>query len=120
MDSLLKIFSYSSCSTCRKAIKWLQQNQIEYELIDIVENPPSKQILLEAFKQLSDRKKLFNTSGISYRKIGASVVKAMGDNEAIDALAADGKLIKRPFVITTNNRILVGFNQEKWNQLLLS
>ena len=46
---MLKLFSYSKCSTCRKAIKWLQDNQIDYDLIDIVEPPPKKELLEEAY-----------------------------------------------------------------------
>ncbi len=120
MASLLKIFSYNKCSTCRKAIGWLDQNNIQYELIDIISQPPSKSDLLKAFQQLNDRRALFNSSGKSYRELGAAKVKAMTDEEALDALALDGKLIKRPFVITSEGRILVGFKKELWDQALLA
>ena len=119
MTSNVRIYSYSSCTTCKKALKWLNENKIEYELIDIALCPPSKEILIDAISQLGERKKIFNTSGVSYRSLGSDVVKAMSDSEALAALAVDGKLIKRPFLITETGKILVGFKPELWSDILL-
>ena len=119
MTSNVRIYSYSSCTTCKKALKWLTENKIEYELIDIALCPPSKEILIDAISQLGERKKIFNTSGVSYRSLGSEVVKAMSDSEALEALAIDGKLIKRPFLITETGKILVGFKPELWSDILL-
>jgi arsenate reductase len=57
---------------------------------------------------------LFNTSGQSYRAMGAAAVKALSDDEALDALAADGKLIKRPFVVVDSSAFLTGFKPDLW------
>ncbi len=119
MTSNVRIYSFSSCTTCKKALKWLNENKIEYELIDIALCPPSKEILIDAISQLGERKKIFNTSGVSYRSLGSVVVKAMSDPEALEALAIDGKLIKRPFLITETGKILVGFKPELWSDILL-
>ena len=119
MTSNVRIYSYSSCTTCKKALKWLIENKIEYELIDIALCPPNKEILIDAISQLGERKKIFNTSGVSYRSLGSEVVKAMSDSEALEALAIDGKLIKRPFLITETGKILVGFKPELWSDILL-
>lgn len=64
------------------------------------------------------RGRLFNTSGQSYRALGAAAVKAMDDEQALAALAADGRLIKRPFLISADGRIITGFREEEWQQLL--
>ena len=119
MTSKIQIYSYASCSTCRKALKWLSEKKISYALIDIVESPPGKEILRNALDQLGNRKFLFNTSGVSYRALGAEVVKSMSDEDALEALASDGKLIKRPFVISNTGKILVGFKQEAWDESLI-
>ena len=115
----VSIYSYSRCSTCRRAIKWLEINHISFEVIDIIENPPSKELLSKAITQLPSRKLVFNTSGASYRALGASLVKAMNQEEALNALVNDGKLIKRPFLITSKGIILVGFNPDAWSDALL-
>jgi arsenate reductase len=67
---------------------------------------------------LGDRKLLFNTSGQSYRAMGAAVVKTLSDDEALDALAADGKLIKRPFVAVDGSTFLTGFKPDLWESAL--
>jgi arsenate reductase len=65
-------------------------------------------------------KRLFNTSGQSYRALGAAAVAAMDEAEALAALAADGKLIKRPLVFTARGDVLVGFKPQEWEAVLLA
>ena len=115
----MKLFSYSSCSTCRRAIKWLKKNDIAFELIDILNTPPSKEMLILASEQYGDRKYLLNTSGVVYRSIGAEVVKNMTDNELFEQLFKEPRLIKRPFLYKSSKCFLVGFKEEKWAEKLL-
>ncbi len=113
----MKLYSYPRCSTCRKAIAWLEERGIRVEPIDITTHPPSLAELEQALAQLG-RKRLFNTSGQSYRALGAAAVQAMDDATALAALAADGKLIKRPLLIGDDGCILSGFKSEEWQALL--
>ncbi len=119
MVSSLKIYSYVKCGTCKKAISWLKSNNIEFKLLDIIENPPSRDSIIEAISQLGDIKYLLNTSGKSYRSIGAGVIKSMPRDKVIQLLISDSKLLKRPFLISDKGRILVGFNEDKWIDTLL-
>jgi arsenate reductase len=121
----LKIYSYPRCSTCRKAITWLQSRghhpavaspDQQLELIDITQQPPSAGELHQALAQLG-RKRLLNTSGQSYRALGAAAVQAMDDPTLLAALASDGKLIKRPFLILDDGRTVTGFQQAEWDGL---
>ncbi len=116
----LRIFVYARCATCRKAIAWLDRNGIPFHSLDITATPPSTEELRSALQQLGSRSRLFNTSGQSYRALGSATVKAMEDDTALAALAADGKLIKRPFLITAQGRILTGFHPPEWEDLLIS
>ena len=115
----LKLFSYSSCSTCRRAIKWLESNDIAFKLIDILNTPPSKEMLISASEQYGDRKYLLNTSGGIYRSIGSEVVKIMSDDELFEKLFIEPRLIKRPFLFMSNKCFLVGFKEGKWAEKLL-
>ena len=115
----MKLFSYSSCSTCRRAIKWLKNNDIVFELIDILKSPPSKEILISAKELYGDRKYLLNTSGGMYRSIGSEVVKKMTDKEFFEQLVLEPRLIKRPFLYKSNQCLLIGFKEEKWIEKLL-
>ena len=119
----LKVYAYGRCSTCRKALTWLAQQGLSagpgLELIEITTSAPSRGTLAEALAALGAIKRLFNTSGQSYRALGAAAVAAMGQDEALQALAADGKLIKRPLVFTAQGKVLVGFKPEEWRAVLL-
>tara|TARA_B100000965_G_C19151155_1_gene566060 strand:- start:141 stop:488 length:348 start_codon:yes stop_codon:yes gene_type:complete len=115
----LKLFSYSSCSTCRRAIKWLKSKDISFELIDIINQPPSKEMLISASEQYGDRKYLLNTSGLIYRSIGSEVIKKMSDKDLFEKLNLEPRLIKRPFLFKPNKCFLVGFKEEKWVEKLL-
>ena len=112
-----RVYSYPACGTCRKALAWLRERGIAVELVDITQQPPSPAELATALEQLGLRR-LFNTSGQSYRAFGAATVQAMGDEQALAALAADGKLIKRPFLVMPDGSTLTGFQVPEWQALL--
>jgi len=88
----------------------------QLELIDITLQPPSAGELQQALSQLG-RKRLLNTSGQSYRTLGAAAVQAMDEPTLLAALASDGKLIKRPFLILDDGRTVTGFQQAEWDGL---
>ena len=115
------LIEYPSCSTCKKAKKWLDQHHICYETRHIVENNPTKEELKEWMKKINAPiKKFFNTSGILYREQNLSKrLPSMTEEEQLSILASHGMLVKRPILIGENN-ILVGFKEEEWKQQLLS
>ena len=117
----IKIYQYTKCGTCRKALKYLEKNKLPYEMVPIVDQPPTKKELKSALDLLKgDLRKLFNTSGVVYREMKLSQkIKTMDSKKAIELLNSNGKLVKRPFVLI-NKRLLVGFNEEEWNEALKS
>lgn len=115
----IKVYQYPKCGTCKKALKWLEARNIEYDVIDIVDSPPSR-ALLEKVQAMSGVpvNKMFNISGQSYRQGGYKTkLETMTDAQALEALAADGKLIKRPIVIG-KDVALVGFREPEWAEKL--
>ena len=112
------LYQYPGCGTCRKALAWLRERQIPFDTIDITTSPPPLELLAAAHDQLGGFGRLVNTSGQSYRALGAATVKAMDRATALAALAADGRLIKRPFLVSGNGRILTGFRPEEWQELV--
>jgi arsenate reductase (glutaredoxin) len=115
----MKVYQYPKCSTCRKALKWLDAHGVRYEAVDIVTAPPS----LAALRDLYRRSELpiarfFNTSGESYRNGDFKTrLKTMSESEALTALSKDGKLIKRPLVDAKTN-VLVGFDEKEYARAL--
>jgi arsenate reductase len=114
----MKFYHYPKCGTCRKATKWLAEHGIEVEAIDIVESPPSKSRLEDYYKRSGrELKAFFNTSGQSYRQGGfKEKLATMSEAQLLDALAADGKLIKRP-LLDTGKVVFVGFREEDYESL---
>lgn len=112
------VYQYPNCSTCRKALKWLDAQGIAYESVHIVDKPPSEKLLKKALAAGVPLKKLFNTSGESYKAGNfKDKLPTMTEAQAIKALAADGKLIKRPFVIK-GDVVLTGFDEAAWKAAL--
>ncbi len=111
---------YPKCSTCRKAQKWLDEHDVDYDIRDIkTDNPDLAE--LELWHQASGLplKKFFNTSGQLYRSLELSKkLPGMSDAEQYALLASDGMLVKRPILITDDNKVLVGFKEEQWAETL--
>jgi arsenate reductase len=113
----LKVYEYSKCGTCRKGLKFLDSHDIPYEKAPIVEKAPTKGELRKMLRFLDgDIRRLFNISGVAYREMGmSSRIKTIKAEEAIDLLAVDGKLVKRPFILTGSFG-LIGFKEEEWKR----
>lgn len=112
----VRIYAYDGCDTCRKALKFLDGRGVPYEAVDITTRPPTKAELARMASLLGDFRKLFNTSGQVYRalKLGEKV-KSMAETEALGLLAANGRLVKRPFVLWPDGGV-VGFKEDAWKK----
>ena len=111
-------YTYLKCSTCRKAVKWLDKENLEYQLIDILKKPPLSKYLNLAFEQYSqDIKSIFNSRGKAFKSIDLDIY-GLSKEEIIQLLLSDGKLIKRPFLIF-GEKILLGFNETEYSNHLL-
>ena len=104
-------YSYLKCSTCRKAAKWLESKDFEFQLIDIVKEPPLVNFLNLALEQYpADKKRIFNTRGKAYKTLNLDIY-GLSREEIIKLLLSDGKLIKRPFLIYEGEKVILGFNK---------
>jgi arsenate reductase len=117
---MLSVYLYQKCSTCRDAVKWLDEHGVAHRSKAIRETPPSPAELKAALKLLGgDIRKLFNTSGIDYRALGLKdKLPTMSEAQCIDLLSQNGNLVKRPFVIG-KGIALAGFKPEAWEETLL-
>lgn len=106
---------YPKCSTCKKALKYLKDNNIEVVVRDIVKDTPSKEELISWMdKSGLEPKKFFNTCGKVYKELGLKdKVNQMSKDEAAEMLSTNGMLIKRPLLIS-NDTVLVGFKEEAY------
>lgn len=106
---------YPKCTTCRKAKKFLQENNIEFVDRHIAEENPGKEELKEWISKSGlPIKKFFNTSGVLYREMQLKdKVNVLPEEELVDILASNGMLVKRP-IIVKDNVVLVGFKEEEY------
>lgn len=116
----MKLYQYPNCSTCRKASKFLTEQGIEFDVVHIVEQPPTRDELKTMLKQYDGKLvKLFNTSGKQYRELKLSEkLPSMSVDDAIDLLQSNGMLVKRPFLLTDVGKGVVGFKESTWETLL--
>lgn len=111
----MKIYTYSKCDTCRKAVKWLREKNIAFEEVPIREQPPSVAELGQMSRACGgELRRLFNTSGLDYRAMGIKDrLPGMSEAEVFALLSGNGNLVKRPFLID-GSRGLVGFKLDEW------
>ncbi len=114
-----KVYCYSRCSTCKKALKWLDDQKVTYQLIDIKEDHPDEKTLRKLHKKSGlPLRKFFNTSGQLYREMELSKkLPNMSEDEMFKLLASDGMLVKRPLLIT-DDQVLVAFREDEWREAL--
>ena len=115
---MVMFICYPKCTTCQKARKWLDENQIEYTFRDIKIDNPTLEELSEWYRKSGlPLKKFFNTSGLLYKSLDLkNKLPAMSDSEMLQLLASDGMLVKRPLLVG-EDFVLVGFKESEWNIL---
>lgn len=116
---MLKFICYPKCTTCQKAKKWLDDNNIEYELRDIkLDNPTFDELTEWHAKSGMPLRKFFNTSGLLYKSLALKdKLPSMTEREMIELLSSDGMLVKRPLLVR-DDFVLVGFKEGEWKEKL--
>ena len=109
---------YPKCTTCKKAKKYLDDNNIKYEERDIKVNNPTYEELKEWYKISNlPLKKFFNTSGNLYKELKLKdKLDNMSEEEQLKLLSSDGMLVKRPLIIN-KNLIIPGFKEEEYKKI---
>ena len=116
---MLKFICYPKCTTCQKAKKWIDDNNIEYEMRDIKLDPPTREELSE-WQRTSGLalRRFFNTSGLLYRSLDLkNKLPSMSEGEMLDLLATDGMLVKRP-ILVGDGFVFVGFKADEWKEII--
>jgi len=116
---MLKVYTYAKCSTCRRAVSWLEAAGFKFEVVPIREHPPTPAELLRVLRTAGgDLRRIFNTSGRDYRDLGLSAkLPGMTPDAAIALMARNGNLVKRP-VLLGPGVALAGFSEPAWQAAL--
>jgi len=118
----IRVYAYAGCSTCKSAQRFLTKSGATFELIPIVERPPTEAELRGFVAKSGKTLRAFvNVSGGSYRALiaerGKDAVAALSDDALLALLAADGKMIKRPLLVRGDD-VIVGFDEAAYARLL--
>ena len=113
------VLVYHKCSTCQKALKWLDEHKIFFEERPIIEENPTYEELKEWYEKSGmPLKKFFNTSGMLYKQMNLKdKLPEMSEDEQLKLLATDGMLVKRPIALE-GNLVFFGFKEEQYKELL--
>ena len=110
------VLVYHKCSTCQKALKWLDEHKIFFERPIIEENPTYEELKEWYEKSGMPLKKFFNTSGMLYKQMNLKdKLPEMSEDEQLKLLATDGMLVKRPLVVG-EDFVLTGFREKEWEE----
>lgn len=110
---------YPKCSTCKKAMNWLDEHNVEFDQRHIVEDNPTVDEL-RLWHKMSDLplRRFFNTSGMLYRGMGLKdKLPSMSEDEMYELLASNGMLVKRPLLVL-DDTVLVGFKEKEWEAMV--
>ena len=110
---------YPKCSTCKKAMNWLDEHNVEFDQRHIVEDNPTVDEL-RLWHKMSDLplRRFFNTSGMLYRDMGLKdKLPNMSEDEMYELLASNGMLVKRPLLVL-DDTVLVGFKEKDWEAMV--
>ena len=117
---MIQFLCYPKCTTCKRAQKWLEENQIQYTFQDIKSEKPTLEELTGWYKLSGlPLKRFFNTSGLLYKSLELKdKLPQMTEQEMLELLSTDGMLVKRPLLVG-DDFILVGFKEEEWRGKLI-
>ncbi|HEY9608068.1 Spx/MgsR family RNA polymerase-binding regulatory protein [Allocoleopsis sp.] len=107
----IQVYGIPNCGTCKKALKWLEDNAIAYEFINTKEHPPARE-MIQRWAEVLGSKSMRNTSGQSYRALGDKK-NDWTDEQWIEAFAQDAMLLKRPLLVKDGTAVLVGFRDKE-------
>lgn len=111
------VLAYRKCGTCLKALKWLEENKLQFDERPIIDEKPSYEELKTWYEKSGlPLKKFYNTSGVLYKEMNLKErIPSMSEEEQLRLLASDGKLVKRPIAVG-EDFVLVGFREEEWKE----
>ena len=116
----ITVYTYKNCDTCRRAVKWLREAQLDFTEKPIRETPPTRPELQRMLvAQNRELRRLFNVSGGDYRALHlGEKLPSMSEADALELLVENGNLVKRPFLLGPDGVGLVGYDEKRWAEAL--
>ncbi len=114
----LQLYGLKKCSTCVKALAWLDERKIAWRFTDYRDEPVSRDQLLDWKQQLGDWPKLVNRASMTWRNLPDALKTAETDEQWLALIADHPTLVRRPVLVQENGQLSVGFSDKKYSELV--
>jgi Spx/MgsR family transcriptional regulator len=108
----LKVYGLSKCSTCQKAIDWLDGKKIRHSFSDVKDNPITKEQVAKWSKALGGWEKMINKAGYTWRGLPPSKTADLTETKAVALAVENPSLIRRPLIERKDGSVSVGFSKK--------
>lgn len=113
----MNVYGIKNCNTVKKALDWLEENHRSFEFVDF-KKAGLDEALFDRWVSLMGWEALINKKGTTWKKLSPEVTSSVIDaRSAYRVLANNTSAIKRP-VIDLGDRIILGFDAERYQQEL--
>ena len=113
----IQLYGLKRCSTCVKAMRWLDENKQAYQFTDYRDEPVAGTLLSDWKEQLGGWEKLVNRSSMTWRNLPEERKSPQTDSEWLELIAEFPTLVKRPVRVEADGRVSVGFSDQKYAEL---
>jgi len=113
---MITIYGIPNCDTMKKARKWLDANDVEYEFHDYKKRGVPEKKLADWVRQ-KGWENVVNKRGTTWRKLDRAVRDQIDQAQAIDIMRENPSIIKRP-VLESDSTLLIGFSETDYRQLI--
>lgn len=113
---MIKLYGIPNCDTIKKARKWLERNNLEYEFHDYKKlGVPEKH--LKDWVKSAGWETILNKRGTTWRKLDDKTKNSIDENSSIQVMVDNPSAIKRP-VLEYGRVLLIGFKEDEYKTLL--
>lgn len=105
----MKVYGLKKCSTCQKAVAFLEEKKLVVEFTDHQETPPSKSQVAAWSKAVGGWEKLINKAGYTWRGLPKADTEDLTEAKAVALATAHTSLIRRPLIEHADGSVTVGF-----------
>lgn len=115
---MLRVYGIKNCSTCVKALKWLEAQGQTVTFIDYRANPVAPELLQDWAKQLGEWPKLVNRASMTWRNLDESLKTPESDEQWLAIIAQHPTVVRRPVTVKADGSAIAGFNESKMTAFL--
>jgi Spx/MgsR family transcriptional regulator len=113
----LKVYGLKKCSTCQKAIAWLEENNLRHDFSDVKESPLDAAQVAKWSRALGGWEKMVNRAGYTWRGLSPADTANITEKKSVALVLRNPSLIRRPLIEHADGSVTVGFSEKVRGQL---